>query len=89
MVWIIEPYEDDEPEVTGYVLLGMNGQYAFLSPQINGEKDPHELCVALFSSFYDYDEAEGVVVWPIDQCYPTKEAAEAALKGERDDIQEI
>jgi len=84
MVWIIEPYEDDEPEVAGYVLLGMNGQYAFLSPQINGEKDPHELCAELFSSFYDYDEAECVVVWPIDQCYPTKEAAEAALKGEQD-----
>lgn len=81
MVWIIEPYEDDEPEVTGYVLIGMNDKYAFLSPKVNDETDPYDLCVYYYGCFYDYAEAEGIAVWPINECYLSKEAAEAVLKG--------
>lgn len=89
MVWIIEPYEDDEPEVTGYVLIGMNDKYAFLSPKVNDETDPYDLCVYYYGCFYDYAEAEGIAVWPINECYLSKEAAEAVLKGDQYDIQGI
>lgn len=72
-------YEDDIPvDYSGYIFIMANNDFAFLSPSINGEENPVEICNEYFQRFIDNQDNSGIIV-PIDEIL-TKEEAEARLK---------
>lgn len=78
IVYILD-YEDDIPVYySGYIFIMANNDFAFLSPSINGEENPVEICNEYFQRFIDNQDNSGIIV-PIDEIL-TKEEAEARLK---------
>ncbi len=78
IVYILD-YEDDIPvDYSGYIFIMANNDFAFLSPSINGEENPVEICNEHFQRFIDNQDNSGIIV-PIDEIF-TKEEAEARLK---------
>lgn len=78
IVYILD-YEDDIPvDYLGYIFIMANNDFAFLSPSINGEENPVEICNEYFQRFIDNQDNSGIIV-PIDEIL-TKEEAEARLK---------
>lgn len=78
IVYILD-YEDDIPvDYSGYIFIMANNDFAFLSPSINGEENPVEICNEYFQRFIDNQDNSGIIV-PIDEIL-TKEEAEARLK---------
>lgn len=78
IVYILD-YEDDIPvDYSGYIFIMANNDFAFLSPSINGEENPVEICNEHFQRFIDNQDNSGIIV-PIDEIL-TKEEAEARLK---------
>lgn len=77
-VYVLE-YEDDRPvDYSGYIFIMANNYFAFLSPTINGEDNPIEICNEFYQRSLDYRDNSGIIV-PIAEIF-TKEEAEARLK---------
>lgn len=79
MVYVLE-YEDDcAVDYSGYIFIMANNDFAFLSPIINGERNPIEICNVFFDRYINLDDNSGIIV-PLNELYLTKEEAEAKLK---------
>ena len=82
-VWVVEREDDEAVEVSGYVFVAQAGSAAIVSPYIGMSGD-----IEYILSEQIEQTAEGLSgdlqVYPISDCYQTKQAAEAALKGEQD-----
>ena len=79
MVYVLE-YEDDcAVDYSGYIFITANNDFAFLSPIINGERNPIEICNVFFDRYINLDDNSGIIV-PLNELYLTKEEAEAKLK---------
>lgn len=81
-VWIVEREDGEATEYSGYVCVAQVDMAVIVSPYINGSGD----IVDILSDQIE-QTAEGgtgdLEVYPISDCYETKEAAAAALKGEQ------
>lgn len=73
-VWVCDPDDD----VSGYIFLGSNEDYAFLGSGINGSFNVDDICQYGFEQFKGYEK--GVYVVPLDEVHLTKEEAEQVLK---------
>ena len=79
MVYVLE-YEDDcAVDYSGYIFIMANNDFAFLSPIINGERNPIEICNVFFDRYINLDDNSGIIV-PLNELYLTKEEAEEILK---------
>lgn len=79
MVYVLE-YEDDcAVDYSGCIFIMANNDFAFLSPIINGERNPIEICNVFFDRYIHFDNNSGIIV-PLNELYLTKEEAEAKLK---------
>lgn len=57
-----------------------NNDFALLSPTVNGESHPTEICNFYFERYAECDEhPDFVVIVPLNEIYITKEEAEKAL----------
>lgn len=73
-------YEDDIPvDYSGYIFIMANNDFAFLSPVLNGESNPAEICNEYFKRSLDEEDNSGIIV-PITELFLTKAEAEAKLK---------
>lgn len=78
-VYVLE-YEDDcAVDYSGYIFIMANNDFAFLSPIINGERNPIEICNVFFDRYINFDDNSGIIV-PLNELYLTKKEAEAKLK---------
>lgn len=78
-VYVLE-YEDDcAVDYSGYIFIMANNDFAFLSPIINGERNPIELCNVFFDRYINFEDNSGIIV-PLNELYLTKEEAEEKLK---------
>lgn len=81
-VWILEPDENGDPcEVSGYICIGGNRLFAFLSPIINDEEEPMEICSYRYDDYFEDGFLGDIIVWPWDDCYFTLEEAKTAIGG--------
>lgn len=77
-VYVLE-YEDDKPvDYSGYIFIMANNDFAFLSPVINGERNPIEICNEFFDRYINEECNSGIIV-PFNELY-TKEETEKALE---------
>lgn len=78
-VYVLE-YEDDcAIDYSGYVFIMANNDFAFLSPIINEERNPIELCNEFFDRYINAEDNSGIIV-PLSELYLTKEKAEKKLE---------
>lgn len=81
-VWIVEREDGEAAEYSGYVCVAQIDMVVIVSPYIDGSGD----IVDILSDQIE-QTAEGrtgdLEVYPISDCYETREAAAAALKGEQ------
>lgn len=78
-VYVLE-YEDDcAVDYSGCIFIMANNDFAFLSPIINGERNPIEICNVFFDRYINFDNNSGIIV-PLNELYLTKEEAESKLK---------
>lgn len=79
IVYVLD-YEDDKAaDYSGYIFIMANNYFAFLSPMLNGESNPIEICNEYFQRSIDDEDNSGVIV-PLAELFLTKEEAEAKLK---------
>ena len=82
-VWVVEREDDEAVEVSGYVFVAQAGSAAIVSPYIGTNGD-----LEYILSEQIEQTSEGLSgdlqIYPISDCYQTKQAAEDAMKGERD-----
>lgn len=77
-VYVLEYEGFAAVDYAGYIFIMANNDFAFLSPIINGESNPVEICNEFYQRSLDYRNNSGIIV-PIDEIF-TKEEAEARLK---------
>lgn len=81
-VWVVERENGEATEYSGYVCVAQVDMAVIVSPYINGSGD----IVDMLSDQIE-QTAEGgtgdLEVYPISDCYETKEEASEALKGEQ------
>lgn len=78
-VYVLE-YEDDcAVDYSGYIFIMANNDFAFLSPIINGERNPIEICNEFFNRYINVEDNSGIIV-PLSELYLTKEEAEKKLE---------
>lgn len=85
-VFILD-YDDGEPyDYSGYILLMTNKNHALLSPIVNGEKDPYELCEGYFENLEDDGSpyCGGCIIVPIHELMTREEAVQALKLKERE-----
>ena len=83
-VFILD-YDDGEPyDYSGYILLMTNKNHALLSPIVNGEKDPYELCEGYFENLEDDGSpyCGGCIIVPIHELMTREEAVQALKERE-------
>lgn len=83
-VFILD-YDDGEPyDYSGYILLMTNKNHALLSPIVNGEKDPYELCEDYFENLEDDGSpyCGGCIIVPIHELMTREEAVQALKERE-------
>lgn len=80
-VYILE-YEDGEAvDYGGWIFLMANNDFALLSPTVNDESHPIELCNFYFERYVECEEhPDFVVIVPLNEIYFTKKEAEKALE---------
>ena len=80
-IWIIERDECGEPcEISGYMFLAFAGHAVIVTPYINSLEDLDSILdyhIEETAENYDTDLA----VFPVEDCYMTREEAEGALAG--------
>ena len=77
-VYVLE-YEDDKAvDYSGYIFIMANNDFAFLSPMLNGESNPIEICNEYFERYINEDDNSGIIV-PLSEIF-TKLEAEQKLK---------
>ena len=77
--------DSEEPvEVTGYFALAQVLDVVIAAPGINGHRDLEYILAYLMALTKDDDELPLVAV-PVEDCYPTLEAAKEAMQNELDD----
>ena len=72
---------EDPVEVTGYIFITCVNGVAFAAPVVNGHRDVEFLLCYLQNLTQD-DEELPLVAVPVEDCYPTREAAKEAMKYE-------
>lgn len=90
-VWHFEYDEFDEKyDIVCRIFVGGNNEYAFLSPAIytGGQdlKDAYSICDYYYNEYKENDDECSCIVIPYEECFATREAAEARLaelKGEQ------
>lgn len=81
IVYILEYDNDEAVDYIGYIFLMANEDFALLSPAINGERNPTELCNYYFDNFAENrEEARGVVIVPIGELFFSKEEVKKVLQ---------
>ena len=85
-VYILE-YEDGEAvDYGGWIFLMANNDFALLSPTVNDESHPIELCNFYFERYVECEEhPDFVVIVPLNEIYFTKKEAEKALEEQKND----
>ena len=87
-VWVLERDEDGTPyDIFRYMFLASAGESVIVSPYINGTEDLEDIL-----AYREQETAEGfnteLAVFPVEDCFTTREAAFAARveqKGGRQD----
>lgn len=75
----------EEPvTVVGYIALARVLEVVIAAPIVNGHRDPEYILAYLMALTKDDDELPLVAV-PVEDCYPTLEAAKEAMQNELDD----
>lgn len=78
-VYVLD-YEDGKAvDYSGYIFIMANNDFAFLSPVLNGESNPIEICNEYFQRSIDDEDNSGVIV-PLAELFLTKAEAEQKLK---------
>lgn len=83
-VWHFEYDEFDEKyDIVCRIFVGGNNEYAFLSPAIytGGQdlKDAYSICDYYYNEYKENDDECICIVIPYEECFATREAAEARL----------
>lgn len=78
-VYILDYEDDNAVDYSGYIFIMANNDFAFLSPVLNGESNPIEICNEYFQRSIHFEENSGVVV-PLAELFLTKSEAEQKLK---------
>jgi hypothetical protein len=78
-VWVVEREYDEAVDVTGFLLIAQTESYAVVSSYIN-DYDFDETIEYHIAETSDNQGTE-LCVYPINDCYATREEAEQKLKG--------
>lgn len=78
-VYVLDYENDNAVNYSGYIFIMANNDFAFLSPVLNGESNPIEICNEYFQRSIDDEDNSGVIV-PLTELFLTKSEAEQKLK---------
>lgn len=78
-VYVLDYEDDNAVDYSGYIFIMLNNDFAFLSPVLNGESSPIEICNEYFERSIDDEDNSGVIV-PLAELFLTKSEAEQKLK---------
>lgn len=78
-VYVLDYENDNAVDYSGYIFIMANNDFAFLSPVLNGESNPIEICNEYFQRSIDDEDNSGVIV-PLTELFLTKSEAEQKLK---------
>lgn len=78
-VYVLDYENDNAVDYSGYIFIMANNDFAFLSPILNGESNPIEICNEYFRRSIDDEDNSGVIV-PLTELFITKSEAEQKLK---------
>lgn len=78
-VYVLDYENDNAVDYSGYIFIMANNDFAFLSPVLNGESNPIEICNEYFQQSIDDEDNSGVIV-PLTELFLTKFEAEQKLK---------
>lgn len=78
-VYVLDYEDNNAVDYSGYIFIMANNDFAFLSPVLNGESNPIEICNEYFQRSIDDEDNSGVIV-PITELFLTKSEAEQKLK---------
>lgn len=78
-VYVLDYEDDNAVDYSGYIFIMANNDFAFLSPVLDGESNPVEICNEYFERSIDDEDNSGVIV-PIAELFFTKSEAEQKLK---------
>lgn len=78
-VYVLDYEDDNAVDYSGYIFIMANNDFAFLSPVLNGESNPIEICNEYFQRSIDDEDNSGVIV-PLTELFFTKSEAEQKLK---------
>lgn len=79
MVYILDYEDDTVVDYSGFIFIMANNDFAFLSPILNNEDNPVEICNEYFERYINIENNSGVIV-PLSEILLTREEAEARLK---------
>ncbi len=77
-VYVLDYEDDNAVDYSGYIFIMANNEFAFLSPVLNDESNPIEICNEYFQRYINEDDNSGIVV-PLSEIF-TKSEAEQKLK---------
>lgn len=78
-VYVLDYEDDNAVDYSGYIFIMANNDFAFLSPVLNDESNPVEICNEYFERYINEDDNSGVIV-PLAELFLTKSKAEQKLK---------
>lgn len=84
-VYVLDYENDNAVDYSGYIFIMANNDFAFLSPVLNGESNPIEICNEYFRRSIDDEDNSGVIV-PLTELFITKSEAEQKLKELKENV---
>lgn len=84
-VYVLDYEDDNAVDYSGYIFIMANNDFAFLSPVLNGESNPIEICNEYFQRSIDDEDNSGVIV-PLTELFFTKSEAEQKLKELKENV---
>lgn len=84
-VYVLDYENDNAVDYSGYIFIMANNDFAFLSPILNGESNPIEICNEYFRRSIDDEDNSGVIV-PLTELFITKSEAEQKLKELKENV---
>lgn len=85
MVYILDYEDDTVVDYSGFIFIMANNDFAFLSPILNNEDNPVEICNEYFEGYINMESNSGVIVL-LSEILLTREEAEAMLKELQNDV---
>lgn len=84
-VYVLDYEDDNAIDYSGYIFIMANNDFAFLSPVLNGESNPIEICNEYFQRSIDDEDNSGVIV-PLTELFITKSEAEQKVKELKENV---